>query len=553
MIDLSLRPAGINNYPLRGILIPGAAPMDWVREIQRMGFSLERIAAYPVSDLTPNSVWGCLLECEWGKNPPDFRRNTPCQLAHELVFLPEKTTLFPGASTEEIHQLLLGKKHLFHPDLGMVELPNPISWEELITPPESHAVVVSRPEPPAYIPRQVKSFQVFAPAPDEMLKRLEEDHFPEGQQLDNKPLNAFEKQKLAFYQALFSTEPPESKGDSPLVNKLLADYKNLIQRNKNQIDRLLEMLRSDPLEGLKYAIPIDEKGTGRGSGLSEISLFRRWFNFSLFDDPGRQGSGGSSVRAGENDLRRLIDQYKETARALMDKKDYRKAAFVYLKLTKDYRAAALAIEKAELWAEAASIYLKYLQDKKKAAECYEKSKMMNEAIELRKELREFEKAGDLCRSIGKEEAANELYEIAAGQYKQRTQYLKAALILKKKMGRLEAAQDLLLRGWKEHKDPLNCLNNYFANIPDGEEFIEEMRRIYDDRIPSYRLGSFLRALACEYKRRPAQADAIREIAHEIIAKRSGADSGVLSELPHFQPGDPLVIRDLMRYRTKNKK
>lgn len=549
MIDLSLHPAGINNHPLRGILIPCAAPMDWAREIQRMGLSLERVATYPVSGLTPNSVWGCLVECELGRNLPEFGRNTPCQLAHGLVFLPEKTDLLPGASQEEISKLLLGKKHLFHPELGMVELPEPVRWEELIAPPAAQPVFIRRPEPPVFIPKKVKGFQIFSPPPAEALKQLEEKHFPKREQLDDKPLNELEKQKMALYQKLLSTGLPVTSWVKKMQNELDA----LIERNKSHVDRLLDMLKSDPVEGLKYAIPIDEKGAGRGSRSAEMSLAKRWQSLSPFSRPASSGGKGGAAPLDETDLDRLRAQYYKTAHELMNKKEFQKAAFVFLKLLKDYLAAARALELANLWAEAAVIYNQHLQDKQKAAECYEKAKMTREAIELYKDLKQYEKAGDLCHSIGRVDEAIELYEIVVGEYKERGLYLKASFVLKDKMDRLEDAQNLLFRGWLESLDPENCLKNYFANIADDGEFREKMQRTYADYVGHYNWAPFLKALPREFKRRPEQAGAIREIAHEIIAKRSALDPWVLSELPHFQPGDPLVVRDLMRYKTGHKK
>lgn len=553
MIDLSLRPAGINNYPLRGILIQGATPIVWVREIQRMGLSPEHITVYPVSGLAPNSIWGCLVECELGKNLPDFGRNTPCQLAHGLVFLPEKTDLYPGATPEETTKLLLGKKHLFHPELNMVELPAPIRWEEQIAPPAEKTVFIRRPEPPVFIPKKVKGFQVFSPPPAEVLQQLEEEHFPEREQLDDTPLTRLEKQKMAFYKALFSSEPPDSIKNSSWVKKMQTDLEDLIERNRSHVDRLLDMLKSNPAEGLKYAIPIDEKGTGRGSGPAEIGMVKRWSSFSPFSKQTPGGGKGGAALVGEDDLYRLKIQYYETAQKLMNKKDYQKASFIYLKLLKEYRLAAEALEKAAMWTEAASIYIQYLQDKQNAAGCYEKARMTREAIELYKELEHYEKAGDLCRSIGQEKEALDLYELVVWEYKETRQYLKAALLLKKKMDRLEDAQNLLFRGWLENRDPSNCLNNYFANIVDDGVFLDKLQRIYADHVDERNWAPFLQVLPHELKRRPELADAIREIAHEIIAEKRNSDPRVISELPHFQPGDPLVVRDLMRYKTKHRK
>ena len=552
MIDLNLYPAGKNHHPLRGILIPGAAPLHWLGEIRRMGLSLEDIAAYPVSGLTPNSIWGCLVEWEPEKHLPDFGRNTPCQLAHELVFLPEKTDLFPGVSAEELHQVLLGKKHLFHPELGMVELPAPMPWEEQIEAPAEQPVFVRRPEPPVFIPRRVKTFQIIAPSLSEVLMQLGEDPFPERRRQSDLPLDAFDEEKLALIRALLVSQPPGSSVVPPWMHGMRAYFEDLLRRNKAHIDRLMDMLRSDPEEGLKYAIPIDTRGAGRGSMPAEISLFRRWFQFSLLEAPQPGGGAGGRMVVDQNDLARLREQYLEIAKEWMRKKDFQKATFIYLKLLKEYHTAANALEEAERYTEAIAIYLQYLKNKEKAAECYEKANMAREAIELYKELDHFEKAGDLYRSIGQEEEAKEHYEMAVNRHKRKGEYRMAAHILKDKLNRLEEAQGLLFRGWEEDQDGTSCLKTYFSNIEDDEAFLKKMRTIYADHAGENNWASFLQALSFEAIRRPEVGDAVREIAHEIIAEKRSIAPWVLYELLHLQTGDPLVVRDLMRYKANQK-
>lgn len=553
MIDLKLHPAGKNKYPLRGILIHGASPADWLGEILRMGLSLEHIAVYPLPGMAPNSIQGCLIAWIPGKNLPDFGRNTPCLLAYELVFLPEKTDLFPGVSAEELRMLLLGKKHLFHPELGMVELPEPLRWEELIDLPGEIPVFVRRPEPPVFIPRQVKAFQIMPSPIHEVLMQLGIDPFSETSSPKDRSLEAFDEKKLALLQAMYSSNPSLSNLDPAWIQKMQDYFKDLLQRNKKQIDHLLEILRSDPEEGLKYAIPIENESFGFESVPSEFKLFRRWFNFSLVNSPSLRGGRSGFFPVDSKDLNQLRQQYREIAKDRMQKKDFEKALFIYLKLLKDYHAAARALEKAEHWQEAAAIYLHYLKNREKAAECYEKANMTREAIDLYKELKQYERAGDLFLSIGKQKEAGELYETALSHCKKLGWHLQAASILKNKLDRLEDAQNRLLQGWKEAQDPLDCLMAYFANIDDDKAFLQHMRDLYAGHVDEHNWPSFLRALPYELAKRPDLGDDIRDVAHEIIAEKCSAAPWVLHELLHLQPGDPLMVRDFMRYKANQKK
>ncbi|MFN3379930.1 MAG: hypothetical protein ACK41O_10780, partial [Runella zeae] len=60
-MEITLKPYTRNQHPIEGILIKGSLINNWLHEIQQMELNLETISLYPLPDVIPNSVWGCLI------------------------------------------------------------------------------------------------------------------------------------------------------------------------------------------------------------------------------------------------------------------------------------------------------------------------------------------------------------------------------------------------------------------------------------------------------------------------------------------------------------
>src|SRR5262245_28647898 len=147
-------------------------------------------------------------------------------------------------------------------------------------------------------------------SPEDVLKNMADNVFPKQEELKDKPLSVWEKAKLFMYRQVFKTDKPgkPSTTDSPLkaaLKKIYKDedrwksmqqnYENLEERNKKHLDKLLDLLKKNPDEALKYAIPLDEQNTTRG-GLNPRGGFefaQRWLNFSLFSEQSGRTTSGS--------------------------------------------------------------------------------------------------------------------------------------------------------------------------------------------------------------------------------------------------------------------
>lgn len=412
---LQIKPSQNNTFPLSGILIRGNSLRHWLQQLQSLRVNLQQVPVYVIPGSFPNSVWGCfaMLPLEQWKEKT-LNANEPCQYVYHNLYIPAYATIYPLLNAAEAAKLFANAPHILHPEFGLVALENPIVWSELLIPPGRNEHIIDSPQPAPFIPKEIKHAEIHALPPEEVIKSMEERDFPSKEKFSDKPLNWVEKIKLGILKTLFGSaktgENKEKKDKNlftkwvekisdkmgPRVNQWIQQQQENLQdlerRNQTEMEKLMALFKNNPEEALKYAIPLDEGGTGRGGTTARFEMSKLRNNFDLF---GRSNANGGSTSFEMDVYQKLQQQYNETARSLIAQKDYRKAAFVYMKLLKNNQLAAQTLEDGKMHAEAASIYLKYLQNKAKAAECYEKGQMFSDAIELYKELNENEKVGDL--------------------------------------------------------------------------------------------------------------------------------------------------------------
>jgi len=562
-MELKLKLTKKNQAPLAGLLIKGGTIRSWATAMQTLGLSPDRHPLYVLPGTQVNSEWGCLISVGADDLPQETGNYGYCQLVEDLLFIPEYTELFPETIPGELKKVLLNTPHLLHPEIGLVKLETPLNWADHFSVDEPQKKLIFPSPEPMFVPSRVRSFRIEALSPEELLSQLDRQIGGDGEPLDQRPLSFREKAKLKLLKQFFSDEARNEKGERPAekldairkmfggedddwLDRLEKEYNDLEERTKKEVERLLDMLRKDPKKGLQYAIPLDEKGTGRGSfvGGGAFILSKRWGNFGL----GRTGSGGGSggVDMGD-DYFRIREQYMKTADDLIRDGDYREAAFVYLKLLKNYRLAAKTLESGGLYSEAASVHLKHLDDKKNAAICYEKANNLMEAIDLYKELKMFEKAGDLYLQLDNQEVAFLYYEMVVESYLEKNQYLKAGLLVKSKLDDLLRARTLFYEGWNKELDAFNCLNNYFNTFQEESDFRIALRDLFKGEALSRQQYEILvNNLQIEFSKREAPlASEIRDLAYQIIAKQAKDNPKLLKTLLTFNPGDEELRRDLI--------
>jgi MoxR-vWA-beta-propeller ternary system domain bpX3 len=572
-MELEIKPYHQNSYPIGGIWMRGHSIGEWLTNMEAIGLSLERVKVYPLPGNEANTTWGCLLELPVDSFPKDIGPHVYCQLANNLLFLPVNANIHPTVSALELQVLMGNKRHCYHPTIGWVQLPEPLDFSEHLILPTLQPTSLRQPAKSPYIPNQVKNFQVHQPPLEEVLEIMDDKLFPEKKTLEDKPLNLLEKVKLGLLRSLFAPKDDTGKYSSAaggkrrkwleniskllvgkkmdaLAERLQNHYEDLEQRNQKIMDKLLDMFKNNPDEALKYAIPIDTDGTSRG-GEQAANLSKLWGNFSLFNNNVRFGDGAATI--GDSHLRSLINQYHDTATELKKKKEYTKAAFVYLKLLKNPHMAAESLAEGGLFAEAAAIYIKHCNNLQLAATCYERGHMTQQAIDVYKQLGQDEKVGDLYLSLNDKDSAYHYFDKVTTAYENAHQYVKAAVIHKEKMQDMKKAQQLLLTGWRQGSDASNCLYGYLNNIDNEAELVQTIANLYKDETTAANQVKFLGVLQNQYNRGPNAAECTRDIAYEIIAQQAVANPDIVSELKHFNKTDKNLIKDVLKYKQVRRK
>jgi tetratricopeptide (TPR) repeat protein len=336
------------------------------------------------------------------------------------------------------------------------------------------------------------------------------------------------------------------------VTEMLRDYKDLEERNQKELDRLMKMLEKDPLNALKYAIPLDESGTNRGRSYDsegEFKLSRIWSDFSLFGSSSSSGGGGGNINLGDNAYNRLQEQYNKTAEQLIKQGEHQKAAFVYLKLLKNPYRAAEVLREGKRYQEAASIYLKYQKDELQAAACYEEGRYYKEAIPFYIKHNKHEKAGDLYQLLGEREEALGQYAKVTQELEHKGQYLEAAKIYRDKMQQPDRARSALLLGWKTKNHPVECLTRYLQPLDDQTAW-QEAQRIYHEDVSEQNRQQFYQVLKNESPRRVETQEEIREMSYQIISVESKRDPSFIHELKYLNPKDKQLVKDTIRFKLK---
>ncbi len=560
---LRLKPHTKNLFPLKAILLRGEDPMNWLEEIAGLSLKLEQVTVYPLPGATANSVAGCLVITNAMIDKSSVGKHELCQQINNILFVPELSNVTPLLENEKLATLFTKCKHLFHPEFGLVPLEKTVDWSRLLDITTPLDEVIIRPADTVYIPMDLKQITVIALPQEEILKYLEEK--PKPEKMDSKPLTLSEKAKLKLYKAFFDENGKPINMDK-LPKGMLAQLSNMAPgmegkmdemrkemealeaRNRNEVDKLLYLMKKDPEEALKYAIPIDNEGTGRGGDVGGFNMTRRWFNFGLFDNDARHRTGGGGFSLNSDDhLEKLRKQYQETAEELIRKGNYEKAAWIYMKLLKNYYQAAQTLEKGKMYQEAAAIYLKYVKNKLKAAECYEKGNFLKEAIELYIEKEKHEKAGDLFMRMGDQPKAYEQYQLVVNEYLRKNQYLKASFICRNKMGNPMVAQELLMSGWDRNMDAYNCLNNYLKHIEEDKACFDEINKVFQHKTNYKNCQAFINVLKFEYNKRHTISAQVREVAYQVISKHAGEDRQLVRRLTEFNKSDRNLVKDVGRF------
>ncbi len=213
-------------------------------------------------------------------------------------------------------------------------------------------------------------------------------------------------------------------------------------------------------EALRRALPMgDTVGPDRGA---KVGAGRRLpsndFRYRLSSLLGGDSNRGSvDVWMGDAEvLAALRREYQLAAERAIQNGDHRRAAFIYGKLLGDFRSAANTLMRGGLHRDAAALLLARLNDRRAAAMAYEAAGDFDRAIGLYRELYDHERAGDLLRRIGEEEAAVLDYIHAANRLVRENPRgggrFAAGMLLRTKARRDDLAEGHFRIGWDRPND-----------------------------------------------------------------------------------------------------
>ena len=572
-MKIQIRPSKSNHFPLLGFIIQSTSPMYWIEELQRMKLTLAQTRIIPVPGLEVNSLWGCLIITKEKLESDILGRHQECQQVAANLYIPERTKLTPFISQPELKTLFPTGIYLFHPEIGLAQLDNSFEIESLLMPSEEKYRYVFAPEHPAFTPTEIKKWELKYDEEQRAIDDLMKEIVPKNEKLPNDKLTLKEQVKLKFYKQLFKkgkdgktirlNEDARGSGaggllsglaklglgngifDSDHMERMQQDFEQLEERSKSQMDKLMKMLDEDPENALKYAIPLDETGAGRGDQMGSFELAQRWGQFNWGSSDRVSGSGGFTMPP---DLYLKIQQkYRKSAEDLIEKGDYKKAAFVYFKLLKSYHEAAQTLEKGEHFKEAAEVYQEHCKNKDKAADCYLKGNMPRKSIKLYEELNNHIKVGEIYDSLNERKKACAFYEKEIERMTSDNAYFEAHEIYKERILDNNKAKNTLLSGWTNGRNRFRCLQSYFDYFADPDDRRSEIHNVYNNTVNSGNTFEFLSVLESEYQQEE-NTKFIKNLAYEIISKNADSDKRILAKLKTFKPDDNQIDRDIRRHK-----
>lgn len=558
-MKFKIRPSKSSFYPICGFTIKGASLYQWLIEIQLMNIELEDIKLFPLPGETPNSIWGYFVKFNVPNKQINTNQHELVQAVDDIFFFPQYTEFSPKLSSTDIRELIQARALFYHPETGFVELDDELNISDYISAPKELKVKVLEPIRTDEIPYKIKRYSLLALNEDETIQNFE-NQFPEKESLPNKPLTIWDKIKLFFYRYILSRifnnysektvkpanwfEKVKSKFNSVKYN-LKQDHQDLEERNKKEVDKLMEMLENNPDEALKYAIPIDDTGLSRGSANAAFRFGK--FRDSLSYNTRSFSGSGYSIDLGDKTeiLRR---KYINAANKLIEEGKHEKAAFIYIKLLNNYRDAAQILHKGGFYKESASIYLKQLKDARKAAQVYEEGNLLTNAIEIYKRINDFSKVGDLYSLLHNKVEAEKYYQLEIEKLINTSNYFNAAEIYLYKIKDKESGQSVLLNAWNRQSDSVKCLNTYFSTLNNSKLYSKKLHFIYDEIKQDKVKLNFLNVLKKQYKSNNFSSEEIRSLAYEIISELGVNKPMLLNELQYFNTNDNEVVIDISRFR-----
>jgi tetratricopeptide (TPR) repeat protein len=586
-VPLRLRPAANASESIAGWLIPSADPRIWARELASLRADNRDVKLF----LLPTSPANRTPTAAFVETPAVTTlgpRCIPFQRVADRLFIPADGRLDPAFGDAQIKEALAADRMLLHPHLGLVGFANEDarSLSEYFSAPK---VVRGgwRDSKPGVSLGRLQSLEPFPPPDLELMLRNEGSDIGQdspdelrptsgvgdavgkgvgaGFSVLGKGVGAIERMVEAvknFFSGRKRASGAAVDGKGALrsvrewFEKKSQDFAGLQERRNRAVSKLVDLLKSNPDRGLRYALPINGRG-GRGVATPSDRLGRRDVSFSLAGMFG--GTGPVDEWALDYELQRKLDaEYRRIARREADLGRYRRAAYIYAQLLTDDAAAAAILKEGRHFHEAAVVYERRLKNLAEAADCYERAGAIEKAVELHRSRGDHVAAGDLYARLGREIEAEESYRFAVVQLLAQEERLKAADLLESKLKVPSEAVDVLESAWPSHWSALACGRKLLAitgRIGDEKRAKAFLATAQDSATVA--AASRAALLVESFQAHPSAAvreDAGRRawkfLSREVSERPS--DSALLQLLPRLAPSDRLLVRDAAHFPRQKK-
>lgn len=561
--------------------LPGDSAPDWFAEIAswHIPHSAVRLLIIPQSPQNLNPLGVLVLVEGEPAIGPTKRCHRYGQLAGQL-YLPVEARLEPAVHESELGRLLVGgRRYVWHPTAGLIgfDAEDVLKLNDLLaaSPPANGQWGLA--DAGITFPRRLISLEAVQPiSVQAIFEQGQEDIGTQADALDELPPSPEEKnQPGTFKKSLTNPFNPLAKFIQWATSKTpaTANQETWIDRMRNwanrvlspehqsarerELARLMNMLKDDPDQGLKYAIPMGGEA-GRGIAPPSTTLSSHEVDFRF-----HASRGGPMDRwyIPDNTLQQLRARYRELAEREIRLGRHRRAAYIYAELLGEMEQAAAALKSGGYYREAAIVYEERLKRPQTAAECLEEGGLWDEALERYEKLALFEKCGAIYRRLDRHDDAETAYRKAADICSDKGNLLHAAKLYEQECRDAETALNTLRRGWPSNSQAQNCLRAEFRLLArdgrhaDSEKRVQELIGPTLDAQHILPLSEVLSETAGNYPEdtlRAKAADATRVIvSRKLITPHNKTatpeDRRLLKTIEQLAPEDRLLHRDCERF------
>ncbi len=575
-LDVQLQLSRRSQRPATAVLLPGEDPVAWLRWLSVEGVALESVRLLPVATGTSGLLGVICPVTEEVATRIEWRFARYGCVGRRL-YVPIEAAFDPPMADADWRELLPADDSLlvWHPQLGLIrfEAEQQLRVADLCGPPERREVDWGRAEPGTAFNQRLHSMQGVAP-PDvtAMIQQGQDDIGTQADQRSRLPRSPSEPSlwnwKTAALLPLLpfimlaewlAQRIPKSvtgshfmAGVDKLLSRIAALTPKIMQEREREIQRLLDKLRDDPDEGLKYALPMSDV-QGRGVANPTSRLTSRNVDFRL----GSSGGGPTDSWAIDAALQaQLMASYRENAAREIRLERFRRAAYIYASLLGDHQAAANALEQGRFFHEAAAVYRDKLKRPADAARCFERGGLLQDAIEIYADLKQHIKVGELYERLEQPDEARAAFQLAVDERLLQNDRLGAADLLQQRLKDDEAAMTVLEEGWPSSSQATHCLERYFAMTSSRGEQSKALAKIEvlrQQTLPPRQQIDLISSLSRVARTHADQiaveraADATRVLAAGVLERASTALPRVLQAIADLAPEDLLLGRDTRRF------